>query len=279
VYKNKNGDNTMTEQTNDKPVIETRKGKAVWLTLNRPHIKNAMNGEMIAMLVEAFQRLGADADTRAIVLAANGDAFCSGADLSYMMQMAQQATAASNTNQQSAITLTSLFRCIAECPKPVVARVHGWCLAGATGLVSASDIIVASNNVKFSLPEVKRGLIPATISPYVVQAMGVQAARRYFLTGETFTAEKAYELGMVHELTTPDTLDAKLESILAEFDSCAPDAMAACKKLVRDVSRMDITADETHAEVAARLAAVRGSAEAAEGMMAFMEKRKPAWMN
>jgi len=269
----------MTEQTNDKPVIETRKGKAVWLTLNRPHIKNAMNGEMIAMLVEAFQRLGADADTRAIVLAANGDAFCSGADLSYMMQMAQQATAASNTNQQSAITLTSLFRGIAECPKPVVARVHGLCLAGATGLVSASDIIVASNNVKFSLPEVKRGLIPATISPYVVQAMGVQAARRYFLTGETFTAEKAYELGMVHELTTPDTLDAKLESILAEFDSCAPDAMAACKKLVRDVSRMDITADETHAEVAARLAAVRGSAEAAEGMMAFMEKRKPAWMN
>jgi len=279
VYKNKNGDNTMTEQTNDKPVIETRKGKAVWLTLNRPHIKNAMNGEMIAMLVEAFQRLGADADTRAIVLAANGDTFCSGADLSYMMQMAQQATAASNTNQQSAITLTSLFRGIAECPKPVVARVHGLCLAGATGLVSASDIIVASNNVKFSLPEVKRGLIPATISPYVVQAMGVKVARRYFLTGETFTAEKAYELGMVHELTTPDTLDAKLESILAEFDSCAPDAMAACKKLVRDVSRMDITADETHAEVAARLAAVRGSAEAAEGMMAFMEKRKPAWMN
>lgn len=269
----------MNEQTNDKPVIETRKGKAVWLTLNRPHIKNAMNGEMIAMLVEAFQRLGADADTRAIVLAANGDAFCSGADLSYMMQMAQQAAGASNTNQQSAVTLTSLFRGIAECPKPVVARVHGLCLAGATGLVSASDIIVASNNVKFSLPEVKRGLIPATISPYVVQAMGVQAARRYFLTGETFTAEKAYELGMVHELTTPDTLDAKLESILAEFDSCAPDAMAACKKLVRDVSRMDITADETHAEVAARLAAVRGSAEAAEGMMAFMEKRKPAWMN
>ena len=268
----------MTEQSTEKPVIETRKGKSVWLTLNRPQIKNAMNGEMIAMLVEAFQRLGSDTETRAIVLAGHGDAFCSGADLGYMMQMAQQAAAVSNTNQQSAITLTSLFRGIAECPKPVVARVHGLCLAGATGLVSASDIIVASNNVKFSLPEVKRGLIPATISPYVVQALGVQAARRYFITGETFTAEKAYKLGMVHELTTPDTLDAKLESILAELDSCAPDAMAACKKLVRDVSRMDITADETHAEVAARLAAVRGSAEAAEGMMAFMEKRKPKWV-
>lgn len=269
----------MTDQLNEKPLIETRKGKSVWLTLNRPQIKNAMNGEMIAMLVEAFQRLGNDPETRAIVLAANGDAFCSGADLGYMMQMAQQAAAGSSTNQQSAITLTSLFRGIAECPKPVVARVHGLCLAGATGLVSASDIIVASNNVKFSLPEVKRGLIPATISPYVVQAMGVQAARRYFITGETFSAEKAYELGMVHELTTLDTLDAKLEAILAELDSCAPDAMAACKKLVRDVSRMDITADETHAEVAARLAAVRGSAEAAEGMMAFMGKRKPSWMN
>ncbi|MBU0784338.1 MAG: enoyl-CoA hydratase/isomerase family protein [Gammaproteobacteria bacterium] len=267
----------MTE-TSEKPVIETRKGKCVWLTLNRPQVKNAMNGEMIAMLVEAFQRLGKDPETRAIVLAANGDAFCSGADLGYMMQMAQQAAAASNANQTSAITLTSLFRGIAECPKPVVARVHGLCLAGATGLVSASDIVVASNNVKFSLPEVKRGLIPATISPYVVQAMGVQAARRYFITGETFTAEKAHQLGMVHELTSPDTLDAKLESILAELDSCAPDAMAACKQLVRDVSRMDITADETHVDVAARLAAVRGSAEAAEGMMAFMEKRKPKWV-
>jgi methylglutaconyl-CoA hydratase len=268
---------TAMNNTADKPVIETRKGKSVWLTLNRPQVKNAMNGEMIAMLVEAFQRLGADSETRAIVLAANGDAFCSGADLSYMMQMAQQA-AASGTNQQSAVTLTSLFRGIAECPKPVVARVHGLCLAGATGLVSASDIIVASNNVKFSLPEVKRGLIPATISPYVVQAMGVQAARRYFITGETFSAQKAYELGMVHELTTPETLDNTLDAILAELDTCAPDAMAACKILVRDVSRMDITADETHADVAARLAAVRGSAEAAEGMMAFMEKRKPKWV-
>jgi methylglutaconyl-CoA hydratase len=276
-HNKKNGDTEMSEQMSEKPVIETRKGKSVWLTLNRPQVKNAMNGEMIAMLVEAFQRLGQDADTRAIVLAANGDAFCSGADLGYMMQMAQQA-AASNANQQSAVTLTSLFRGIAECPKPVVARVHGLCLAGATGLVSASDIIVASSNVKFSLPEVKRGLIPATISPYVVQAMGVQAARRYFITGETFSAQKAYELGMVHELTTPETIDEKLAEILAELDTCAPDAMAACKTLVRDVSRMDITADETHVDVANRLAAVRGSAEAAEGMMAFMQKRKPSWV-
>lgn len=268
----------MSEQQTPPAVLEEKRGKITWLTLNRPEVKNAMNGEMIEALVEAFTRLGQDDNTRAIVLAANGDAFCSGADLGYMMKMAQQAAAAaSNPNQQSAVTLTSLFRGIAECPKPVVARVHGLCFAGATGLVSASDIIVASSNVKFGLPEVKRGLIPATISPFVVQAMGVQAARRYFITGETFTAQKAYELGMVHELCAPEELDTRLNAILTELENCAPQAMAQCKTLVRDVSRMDITADETHMDVANRLAAVRGSAEAAEGMMAFMQKRLPSW--
>lgn len=256
-----------------KAVLEERRGKSVWLTLNRPQIKNAMNGEMIEMLIEAFTRLGQCDNTRAIVLAAAGDAFCSGADLSYMLQMAQQQA----SNQQGGKTLSGLFRSIAECPKAVVARVHGLCFAGATGLVSASDIVVATRNVKFSLPEVKRGLIPATISPFVVQAMGVQAARRYFITGENFSAEKAYQLGMVHELCEPDELDGRIEALLTELETCAPDAMAACKKLVRDVSRMDITADETHHDVAMRLAAVRGGAEAAEGMTAFLEKRKPVW--
>lgn len=268
-----NEDNAVTDIT--KPVLEERKGKITWLTLNRPEIKNAMNGEMIAMLVEAFQRLGQDPETRAIVLAANGDAFCSGADLGYMLQVAQQAA----SNQQGGMTLTTLFRSIAECPRPVIARVHGLCFAGATGLVSASDIIVASSNVKFSLPEVKRGLIPATISPYVVQAMGVQAARRYFVTGEVFTATQAHAMGMVHELCEPAELDACLAKILTELESCAPDAMAECKKLVRDVSRMDITDDATHVDVAHRLAKVRGGAEAAEGMTAFMQKRKPKWMD
>ena len=261
----------MTEQA----VIETRRGQSVWLTLNRPHTKNAMNGEMIAMLSEAFQRLCSDSETRAIVLAANGDVFCGGADLGYMMQMAQQAA----SNQESGLALAGLFRSIAECPKPVVARVHGLCLAGAMGLVCASDIVVACHNVKFGLPEVKRGLIPATISPYVVQALGVQAARRYFITGEMFAAEKAHQLGMVHELTTPDALDDRLDAILAELNTCAPGAIAACKKLVRDVSRMDITADGTHAELAARLAAVRQTPEAVEGMEAFIQKRKPYWMS
>ncbi|HEY1057157.1 MAG TPA: enoyl-CoA hydratase-related protein [Limnobacter sp.] len=259
--------------SNTAAVLEERRGKSVWLTLNRPEVKNAMNGEMIEALVEAFRRLGADDNTRAIVLAGAGDAFCSGADLAYMMQQAQQQAA----NQQSGLTLSSLFRTIAECPKPVVARVHGLCFAGATGLVSASDILVASRNVKFGLPEVKRGLIPATISPYVVQAMGVQAARRYFITGETFTAEQAHAMGMVHELCEPSELDAKVDAILAELDSCAPLAMAECKKLVRDVSRMDITSDDTHHDVAMRLVKVRSSSEAAEGMMAFMQKRKPVW--
>lgn len=262
----------MTEQA--PAVLESRDGKVVTLTLNRPQVKNAMNGEMVERLIESFKRLGQDEDTHAIVLAANGDAFCSGADLGYMLQMAQNAGA----NAQSGHTLTHLFRGIAECPKPVVARVHGLCFAGATGLVSACDIVVASSNVTFSLPEVKIGLIPATISPFVIQAMGVQAARRYFITGEVFTAQKAHALGMVHELCEPDSLDLAVQAMVDNLRKCAPQAMAECKALVREVGRMDITADATHAHLAERLARVRSGAEAAEGMQAFLEKRKPKWV-
>jgi methylglutaconyl-CoA hydratase len=258
----------------EKPVTETNKDQSVWLTLNRPHVKNAINAEMIAMLIEAFQRLGNDPTIRAIVLAANGNCFCSGADLEYMRNLSKE----SESNQQNKLSLTHLFRSIAECPKPVLARVHGLCLAGGLGLVCASDLVLANETVRFGLPEVKRGLIPATISPYVIQAMGVQAARRYFITGETFSAQKAYELGIVHELTKTDTLDKTLGNLLSELYTSAPNALTTSKQLVLNVSHMDTTADQTHNEVAARLAKVTSSAEAAEGIAAFLEKRLPKWM-
>lgn len=260
--------------TNQAPVLEAIEGGVATLTLNRPEVKNAMNGEMIEALIEAFRRLGGNPEVRSIVLAANGDAFCSGADLGYMMQVAQQ----QQSNQQGGVTLTSLFRGIAECPKPVIARVHGLCFAGAMGLVCAADILVASNNVTFSLPEVKIGLIAATISPFVVQAMGTRAARRYFLTGEIFTAQQAHAMGMVHEVCEGAELDETVAGILKALSKCAPGAIAESKSLVREVSMADVTEDKLHAHLAERLAKVRGGAEAAEGMGAFLQKRKPAWV-
>lgn len=259
----------------DQPaVIEAIHEGVAMLTLNRPEVKNAMNGEMIEYLVEAFKRLGTDNGVRAIVLAANGDAFCSGADLGYMAKVAQQQA----TNQAGGKTLTSLFRGIAECPKPVIAKVHGLCFAGAMGLVCAADILVASENVTFSLPEVKVGLIAATISPFVVQAMGVRASRRYFLTAETFTAQQGRDMGMVHEVVKAENLNDSVGAIIKALSKCAPGAVAESKVLVRDVAGADITSDDTHADVASRLARVRGGTEAAEGMMAFLQKRKPAWV-
>lgn len=260
--------------TTQAPVLETLEGGVATLTLNRPEVKNAMNGEMIQALIDAFQRLGASGEVRSIVLAANGDAFCSGADLGYMMQVAQQ----QESNQAGGVTLTSLFRGIAECPKPVIAKVHGLCFAGAMGLVCAADILVASNNVTFSLPEVKIGLIAATISPFVVQAMGTRAARRYFLTGETFTADQALAMGMVHEVCSPESLDEAVGGVLKALSKCAPGAIAESKSLVREVAMADVTRDELHAHLAQRLAKVRGGAEAAEGMGAFLQKRKPNWV-
>lgn len=255
------------------PVLETIDGGVATLTLNRPEVKNAMNGEMIQALIDAFHRLAQSTEVRSIVLAANGDAFCSGADLGYMLELAQQQQA----NQHGSVALSTLFRGIAQCPKPVIARVHGLCFAGAMGLACAADILVASNNATFSLPEVRTGLIAATISPFVVQAMGVRAARRYFLTGEVFTAEQAYRMGMAHDLCQLADLDEVIGGVLDALSRCAPGAVAESKLLVREVAMANISDDELHAQLAQQLVRVRGGAEAIEGMTAFLEKRKPAW--
>ena len=254
-------------------VSEVRQGPFVWLTLNRPQVKNALNGEMVLALLEAFERLGADSNTRAIVLAGRGDAFCSGVDLTHMQNMAKNPL----ENQQSSRALSDLFCAIAACPKPVVARVQGVCFAGALGVVCASDVLVASHQARFCLPEVRRGLIPATISPFVVQALGVRAARRYVLTGEVFSAQRAYELGMVHAVCDAPDLDECVQALLDNFLLCGPWAMGQAKRLVLDVSGEGVMCDALHADVAMRLAKVREGAEAAEGMAAFLEKRKPRW--
>lgn len=256
-------------------VLETsHQGAVVWVLLNRPHVKNALHGALIDGLSDSFQQLGRDSSVRAIVLAGRGDAFCAGADLGYMQEMGKTPA----LNEQASLALGAVFRHIAQCPKPVVARVHGACFAGALGLVCVSDIVVASKQARFCLPEVKRGLIPATISPFVVQAMGARAAQRYFLTAEVFDAPCAQALGVVHECCDEGDLDARVHSMLSRLLEGAPQAQAQAKRLIQDVQGMAMLSEATHQELAKRLSEVRAGAEAAEGMRAFLEKRQAAWM-
>lgn len=244
----------------------------VWL--NRPDIRNAMNGTLIAELAAAFAALSADEDVRVVLLAAHGKAFCAGADLNFMREMADYSW---EQNRADAQKLADMLWQIDQCPVPVVGRLQGDCYAGGMGLASMCDVLVASDNATFCLSEARLGLLPATISPYVARAMGVQAARRYMVTAERFTAAQAHAMGMVHELCTADTLDAKVAELVAAIVANGPVASRACKQLVRDVAGREITA-ELRAETARRIADIRASDEGKEGLQSFLQKRKPAWL-
>ncbi|MGA0571510.1 enoyl-CoA hydratase/isomerase family protein [Variovorax sp. VNK109] len=245
----------------------------VWL--NRPDIRNAMNGTLIAELAAAFAALSADEDVRVVLLAAHGKAFCAGADLNFMREMADYSW---EQNRADAQKLADMLWQIDQCPVPLVGRLQGDCYAGGMGLASMCDVLVASDNVTFCLSEARLGLLPATISPYVARAMGVQAARRYMVTAERFTAAQAQTMGFVHELCTPDTLDAKVAELVAAIVANGPAASRACKQLVRDVAGREITA-ELRAETARRIADIRASDEGKEGLQSFLQKRKPAWVS
>jgi methylglutaconyl-CoA hydratase len=244
------------------------------VTLNRPELRNAFNEDAIAEIAMAFDELGQDLDVRAIVLAANGPAFCAGADLNWMKKMAGYSAA---ENQADALRLAAMLRTIYFCPKPVVAKVQGDCYAGGMGLVAACDIVVASEAASFCLSEVKLGLIPATISPYVIKAMGEQAARRYFLTAERFGATEAKRIGLAHEVVVAEQLDATTAAIVKALAANSPHAVREAKKLVREVAGVPID-DAMLADTADRIAAIRASAEGREGVASFLEKRKPSWL-
>jgi methylglutaconyl-CoA hydratase len=248
--------------------------KVATITLNRPDVRNAFNEDAIADLTMAFDEVSQDGDVRAIVLAANGPAFCAGADLNWMKKMAGYTPA---ENEADALRLADMLRTIYFSPKPVVAKVQGDCYAGGMGLVAACDIVVAADGVHFCLSEVKLGLIPATISPYVIKAMGEQAARRYFLTAERFDAQAARRLGLAHEVVPAEQLDASVGNIVAALAANSPNAVREAKKLVRDIAGVPID-DVLLADTAERIAAIRASAEGREGVASFLEKRKPAWL-
>ena len=253
----------------------TRDSHSATVTLNRPDVRNAFNEITIAEIKQAFSELGDDAALRAIVLAANGPAFCAGADLNWMKKMAGYTHA---ENQADALQLADMLRTIYLCPKPVVARVQGDCYAGGMGLVAACDIVVAVEEVNFCLSEVKLGLIPATISPYVIKAMGEQAARRYFLTAERFGAREALRIGFVHEVVSTETLDARVAEIVKALVNNSPNAVQQAKVLVRDVTGQPVD-DALLADTAERIAQIRASDQGREGVASFLEKRKPAWLN
>lgn len=245
------------------------------VTLNRPEMRNAFNQETIHELAVAFAALSETDGVRAIVLAANGVAFCAGGDLNWMKQMAGYSE---EENQQDAMRLADMLRTIYLCPKPVVARVQGDCYAGGMGLAAACDIVVASDNAAFCLSEVKLGLIPATISPYVIKAMGEQAARRYFLTAERFDAAEARRIGLAHEVVDADALDATVAAIVKSLVSNSPHAVQEAKTLVREIAGQPID-DDMVVDTASRIAAIRASDDGREGVASFLEKRKPHWLN
>lgn len=245
------------------------------VTLDRPDVRNAFSDTMIAELTRAFVALAGDAKVKVVVLSAAGKAFCAGADLNWMKRMAGYSDA---ENHADATQLARMLKTIHDCPKPVVARVQGDTYAGGTGLVAACDIAVASRAAGFCLSETRLGLIPATIGPYVIRAMGERAARRYMVTAERFDADEAWRIGFVHEVVEADTLDATLARIVETLMANSPNAMHETKRLIRDVATEPLD-DALLDDTARRIATIRASDEGKEGVRAFLEKRKPAWVD
>jgi methylglutaconyl-CoA hydratase len=211
---------------------------------------------------------------RVVVLGAHGKAFCAGADLNWMKAMAGYSW---EQNRADAQQLADMLWTLDQCPVPIVGRIQGDCYAGGMGLAAVCDVLVAVEGATFCLSEARLGLLPATISPYVVRALGQPASRRYMVTAERFSAERAYALGMVHELATPETLDEKVDELVRTLVANGPQATRACKRLVQDVSGVPIS-EALRAETARRIADIRASDEGREGVASFLGKRKPSWL-
>jgi methylglutaconyl-CoA hydratase len=251
----------------------SKQGGIARVTLNRPELRNAFDDALIRELKKALLDIEKDKGVRIMILAGNGPAFCAGADLNWMKRMAGYGY---EENLADAKALAEMLATLDRMPKPTIARVHGPVFAGGTGLVAACDIAVGTPEAKFCLSEAKLGLSPATISPYVIRAMGERNARRYFLTAEVFDAEEAYRIGMLSVLTTSENLDPVISSLVENLLAGGPEAHGSIKTLIRSVAgrRPD---DALVAETAKAIAEIRGSPEGKEGITAFLEKRKASW--
>ncbi len=244
----------------------------VWL--NRPELRNAFNDAMIAELTATFGQLAEEPDLRVVVLAAEGKAFCAGADLNWMRAMADYSW---EQNRADAQALADMLWTLQRCPVPVVGRVQGDCYAGGVGLAAVCDVLIAVEGANFCLSEARLGLLPATIGPYVIRAIGERASRRYFSTAERFSAAEAHRLGLVHTLCTPDELDAQVQATVDALVANSPAAVRACKQLVHDLAGQPLS-EALRNDTARRIADIRCSPEGKEGVSAFLQKRPAAWL-
>jgi len=242
--------------------------------LNRPDVHNAFNDEQVKLVTETFTELGAREDVRVIVLGGNGKSFCAGADLNWMKRMVQYRH---DENVEDARAVGRMYLAIAKCPKPVIARIHGAALGGGAGLVAASDIAVAVESVQFGFTEVKLGIIPAIIAPFVIARVGPGRAREFFITGERFLAPVALNIGLIQHVAAHElALDALIDSKVSQILTSAPGAIAAAKELIFGVAARNL---ESSLEFAAEaIAMARASAEGQAGMQAFLERQKPPWI-
>lgn len=261
---------------NDTPVQLTRTEDGVaTISLDRPRVHNAFDEHTIAALDDALRNLAGEDDVRIIVLRGNGPSFSAGGDANWMRRMAD---ADRETNRKDALALAGLLRRLAAMPQPVLARVHGYAYGGAVGIISACDIVVAADDARFALSEVRLGLVPAVISPWVIHAIGARQARHWFLTGEAFSAETALSAGLVHEVVPADHLDARIEALVKELLKAGPMAQRKAKALIAELQRQPIhNPDAIDAYTTSLIASVRDSDEGREGIGAFLDKRMPSW--
>jgi methylglutaconyl-CoA hydratase len=251
-----------------------RQGPVKLVGLARPPVRNAFNETMIAELTAAMRAAGEDADVRVVVLHGTGTTFCAGADLDWMKRTAGFSQA---ENLVDAKALAAMLAAIANCPKPTVACVNGPAYGGGVGVIACCDVAIGASDAEFALSEAKLGLIPATIAPYVVAAIGARQAHRYFLTGERFPAAEAYRIGLLHDLAPPGELDGRVNELLGALLLAGPEAQREAKLLIRAVANRPADA-ALIADTAERIARIRASDEAREGIAAFFGRRSPAWV-
>ena len=255
-------------------ITVTHVSQVAVICLNRPDVRNAIDGVMVRELDTTLAALETDRSVRAVVLAGVGPVFCAGIDVRWMKRMAESSLA---VNTRDALGMARLLHRLDRMPKPTVARVHGAAYAGALGLIAACDIVVASIEAEFCVSETRLGLAAMTIAPYLVRAIGEHQARRYVLSGEVFTAAEAYRIGLVHELAPQDELDARINGILGHLLLGGPKALPAAKDVIAQLAADPESKDHKSA-TASQLAKMRASEEAKEGISAFLEKRRPGWV-
>lgn len=259
--------------TDQPPVRLERSGPVARVVLDRPELRNAFDDRLAARLRETFDAVGADPTVRVVVLEGTGEFFCAGGDLAWMRRSGQLPP---ERNLEDARAFAAAFAAVDRCPKAVVAKVRGAALGGGAGLLAAVDVAVAAASTTLGFPEVKLGLVPAAISPYVVSRIGWTAARRWFLTGERFDAATALRIGLVSEVVPDAELDAAVARVVASLLTSGPEAVTRCKRLMKGLNAL--APDQALIDLTARnIADARASAEGQEGLTAFLEKRKPAW--